>query len=153
MIRAFVRTGNSSGSGTDANVYLGIAGREFALSSAEINNFEAGSQYTYVLGAASNVEAPDYNNPVNPQLYTEWLTQHPVYLRMDGSGTASAWEVDKVTVTVHIEGSSDNVAAATYSSPIIDGEDQTIWLDNGYGLQLGLSPTTTPGDSDTAGNS
>ena len=49
-----VHTANVTGAGTDADVYLGLAGREFYVDSS-LNDFEQGQNITYTFGANPNV--------------------------------------------------------------------------------------------------
>ncbi|MGW5820073.1 PLAT/LH2 domain-containing protein [Streptomyces noursei] len=131
-INAYIATGTDSGAGTDAYIYLGIAGREFLLD-ASGNDFENGTEFTYTLGDQTNVSYPEYNDPRKPQLTTEDL-HHPTYLRFVASGTGPDWQLDRVTVTVN-----PNLAdAVTYDRKALEGEGNTIWLGTSYGERLYL---------------
>lgn len=135
-IKAYIETGNGSGAGTNSRVYLGIGGREFYVD-ASGNVFEAGAKETFVFGAGATVTDPEYNNPVQPQMYTEYLNESPVYLRSDDSGNASAWEVANVQVSIHTDNGDQPVAI--YINRLLHGNDATIWLGTNYGLRLDLT--------------
>lgn len=104
-IDAVVRTGDRSGAGTDGDIYLGIAGREFMLDSA-IDDFERNSTRTYVIsptaGPGSSINNPATNNPVTPyQLVTENIDRFPAYIRFQPTGRDDNWNLESVTVTVN----------------------------------------------------
>jgi hypothetical protein len=60
-------TSTREGAGTDGDVFIGIAGREFYIES-EANDFEAGSNRTYRLGDGANILYSGLNDPRAQQL-------------------------------------------------------------------------------------
>ena len=94
-----VKTGSQSEAGTDGDVYIGIGGREFGLDSAA-DDFERGSDRTYILGEGSNVTAG--GSPSFPyQLLTENLDRFPVYMRFSPKDRNDFWNLESVTATVN----------------------------------------------------
>jgi hypothetical protein len=91
-IRAKIETAHVDGAGTDAWVYLGIAGREFCLCPVDGGDYEQGSKTCFVLGVENTNSDPDssftdvrvkddeWNDPRKPQLITEDL-DYPAYIR------------------------------------------------------------------------
>ncbi|MBX9399367.1 hypothetical protein K4749_38915 [Streptomyces sp. TRM72054] len=132
-ITAEVTTADVAHAGTDGWVYLGIAGREFVLTIASINNFEQGRSDTYVFGLDANVQNADYNDPRTPQLDTDDLDRYPVYLRFEPEGTNPAWCLERVTVTVN----PGSETSHRFDNPRLVGAPR-IWLDQAYGKQVGL---------------
>ena len=97
-----VHTANVAGAGTDADVYLGLAGREFYVDSS-LNDFEQGQNITYTFGANPNVLNAGDNDPTQPlQLDTADLDRFPNrYIRMEPRGDFADWVIEEVTVTVN----------------------------------------------------
>ena len=90
-IRVEIETGRGHGSGTDGNVYLGIAGREFRCDTSA-DDFERGSTKEYVFGPPnSNVTKRDHNNPYSPPLQVEEADIFPAYIRFAQGGN-SKWQ-------------------------------------------------------------
>jgi hypothetical protein len=125
----------SEGTGTNGDVYIGIAGREFYIDSKDPkhNDFESASSKVYVLGNGGNIMFEEQNDPRKPQLVTEDLSKYPVYLRFEPSGSNPDWNVERVTVKVnpgHGEIRFDN--ARLVGSP-------DIWLGQRMGKFVYLS--------------
>jgi hypothetical protein len=57
QIRARIKTANVAGAGTNAKVFLGIAGREFRLDREGPPDFEQGQDVTYIFGVVN----PDFD--------------------------------------------------------------------------------------------
>jgi len=90
----------SEGPGTDGDVYIGIAGREFFIDTTA-DDFERGADKNYVLGDGANVNFREFNDPREPQLSTDDLGKFPVYLRFEPGGSNPDWNVERVRVTVN----------------------------------------------------
>jgi len=93
-------TSTREGAGTDGDVFIGIAGREFYIES-EANDFEAGSNRTYRLGDGANILYSGLNDPRAQQLQTGNIEQHPVYVRFEPKGAEDNWNLWSVAVTVN----------------------------------------------------
>ncbi|CAL9620005.1 MULTISPECIES: hypothetical protein [unclassified Streptomyces] len=134
QITVVLVTADLPGAGAAGIVYLGIAGREFALATAQ-DDYEPGSQ-TYVLGEGGNVENAARNDPRNPQLDTDDLDRYPVYIRAatqtEGTSTAD-WCLQQVHVTVN----SGAPAAQEFTNPRLNSASG-IWLSEESGQQLHL---------------
>ncbi|MEU8540800.1 hypothetical protein AB0C52_12585 [Streptomyces sp. NPDC048717] len=104
-IDAMLQTADLEGAGTAQLVYLGIAGREFVLDTADPADQDTGRGVTrhFLLGEKSNVVNPDDNDPRRPQLDTDDLDRYPVYIRInpDYSDPQAGWIVERVNVTVN----------------------------------------------------
>jgi hypothetical protein len=98
-ISAKIVTSNIENAGTDGDVYLGICGREFYLDSSA-DDFERGSNRTYILGDGSNVLNSRENDPRNPQLDSARLDDFPVYIRFEPQGENADWNLSFVSVEV-----------------------------------------------------
>jgi hypothetical protein len=99
-IDVHVTTGTAGGAGTDGEVYIGIAGREFYIDIA-YDDFEQGSDRIYILGDGANIRYEDYNDPCNPQLDTADVDRFPVYLRFEPRGDDANWNLDYIKVTIN----------------------------------------------------
>jgi PLAT/LH2 domain len=95
-----VATSAGSGAGTDGEVYVGVAGREFYIDRSGQDDFEAGSDTTYHLGDSSMTNRAQ-NSPTNPPLDTADLFKFPVYLRFEPEGSDPEWHLEGVRVTVN----------------------------------------------------
>ena len=94
-------TGNRENAGTDGDVFLGVAGREFNVDSqGDVNDFERNSDRTYVFGEGSNVLRPQENDPRTPwQTDTNDLRFSPTYIRFE-PGQGGDWNLERVQLTV-----------------------------------------------------
>jgi hypothetical protein len=118
-----VKTGNRSGAGTDAWIYLGIGGREFSVDSAA-DDFQMGTNRDYIFGDNSNVNCAQYNDPREPELDTADIDRFPVYVRLEPHGNSPAWNVEDLQVTV-------SPGSATYRA--LWGAEKNLWLGQSYG--------------------
>ncbi|MFJ3583116.1 hypothetical protein ACIPPS_12925 [Streptomyces sp. NPDC090127] len=121
-------------------VYLGIAGREFAMET-DGSDFDRDTFQEFVFGEDANVSNPEYNDPRMPQLTTADLDRYPAYIRLDGS---DGWCLERATVT--IEPGSENPHA--FDNPDLVGvaDNRRIWLRSDYGQVLGLRRTSGTAD-------
>jgi hypothetical protein len=60
-----LRTGDRQDAGTDGDVFLGLAGREFNVDTTS-EDFERGNDRTYIFGEGANVLRPPENDPRTP---------------------------------------------------------------------------------------
>jgi hypothetical protein len=101
-----VQTGNKTDGGTDGDVFLGVAGREFFVDTSS-NDFERSSNRTYVFGDGATVVRPTQNDPRSPwQLTFDDLRRAPRYLRFE---PGSDWNVGRIDLTVSYTGGSLSV--------------------------------------------
>ena len=100
QIKAVVHTADTDGAGTDGTVYLGICGREFKLTRADVDDFERSSHREYFLGTQSNIEQPKFNDPRAPQLDTTDTDRFPAYIRFEPQGDSPNWDFDGAEVTI-----------------------------------------------------
>jgi hypothetical protein len=108
-------------SSTDSTVYVGLGGREFTLDSA-INDFESGSDTTYVLGSSANVPNASTNDPSSSVSLTGAFA-FPVYIRMSELRDDD-WGVEYVEIRVF---------SGTGSSMSLKG----VWVAQPLALKLG----------------
>lgn len=128
----WVVTGSKNGAGTDGDVYIGIAGREFFIDTAA-DDFEAGSNRTYTLGVGANIHHASSNDPRSPQLSTSDLDKYPVYLRFEPKNSGPDWNLERIRVTTNPgpnEIKFDNVRLA--GAP-------DVWLGQHHGKAIYLS--------------
>ncbi|MFF5979328.1 hypothetical protein ACFY78_10805 [Streptomyces olindensis] len=137
-IIAEVHTSGVDHADTRSAVWLGIAGREFRLSTGRDRDFSLEAEATFTLGEDTNVENPEQNDPRNPALATADLDRYPVYIRMDGSEDAPHWCLEDLKVTVNPGPESHE-----FADPRLDGrgDGRRIWLDNPFGNILHLRRT------------
>jgi hypothetical protein len=101
-----VQTGNRTDAGTNGDVFIAIAGREFKLDSA-VDDFEKGSDRTYILGegtgGGSPLNNPKNNDPATPfALDTADLDKFPIWIRFEPLGSNNAaWNLEFVRATVN----------------------------------------------------
>jgi hypothetical protein len=91
-----------SGAQTDGTVYLGLGGREFNLDQ-QLNDFEAGSDVTYLLGDSPNVLNASGNDPRSSALTFTNALAFPVYIRLSELADDD-WNVDYVEVQIFSNG-------------------------------------------------
>jgi len=97
------------GSGTDGRVYLGIAGREYAVNSrGRFRDFQPQADaVTYTFGDGSNVDRPEDNDPRSPwQTDALDITRCPAYLRFAPRGHDDNWDLERADVTVWFIGTA-----------------------------------------------
>lgn len=137
-----ILTSSERDAGTDGNVYIGLCGREFYIDSRE-NDFERGSDRTYILGAELKrpgdkkypVSDPKHNDPRHPQLDTEDVEKFPVYLRFElgEHHHKPRWNLAYVEVKVNpsqgdeIYGPGERVFFSSWNP------DEPLWLGDKHG--------------------
>jgi hypothetical protein len=135
-IDVYVLTADEENADTRGRVYLGLAGREFRLSTESGGELARGADFTYILGEGANVAHAHDVDPRYPQLDTDDLDRYPAYLRFQSEGTAPAWCLERTQVTVNPH------AAFThrFDNPrlVNAGEPRVIWLEDNYGNVLHL---------------
>jgi hypothetical protein len=102
QIQARIITADVAGAGTNAKVFLGIAGREFRLDREGVADFERGQDVTYILGVnnipachakngcaidnitgqTSNIANADLNQPGGVSVSDALMREFPIYIRM-----------------------------------------------------------------------
>jgi hypothetical protein len=98
-------TGNREDAETDGDVFLGVAGREYFVDTGA-NDFERGSDRTYVFGDGATVLRPEENDPRNPwPTDTDDLRFAPIYIRFE-PGAGGDWNVERVDLTVSAPGNT-----------------------------------------------
>jgi hypothetical protein len=78
-VEVHIVTGDRKNAGTAEQVILGLGGQEFTLDSMA-NDFQRGSDRTYVLGEGANVSDARHNDPRSLSLAE--VAAQPVYLRV-----------------------------------------------------------------------
>jgi hypothetical protein len=105
-IQLHLQTGTGSGSDTDGDVYLGICGREFSIDSSA-DDFESGQARTYVLGEGATIRNADVNDPRKQRLFTENVSNFPVYIRFQPKSRHDHWQLQRADVrfnnSLHID--------------------------------------------------
>lgn len=127
-IRVNIQTATDSGAGTDGDVYVGFAGREWHVDTSA-DDFEAGSSRTYVLGAGSNVLNAAVNDPRDPSVSFPLLESFPAYIRFNPRSRDDNWKLQRAVVTLE-----DQLFPMWDSSENIP-QTQGIWL----GIRSGLT--------------
>ena len=85
--------------GTNSDVYLGIAGREFRLD-RPTGDFDNGSDVTFILGESTNVVNADRNDPRRDMpVFLTAPFAFPVYLRMS-ERIDDDWNMEFVEVRI-----------------------------------------------------
>lgn len=135
QIEIEVLTGDEPDAGTDALVYLGVAGREFLLDNYDEDDFRRGDRNYFRLGRGSTVTHPSENDPSVPRLTLDDVSRHPVYLRLNAQVESDDWLLANVWVTVRADERD-----LRYGRFALDGSgrDQAIWLGIRAGVVLHL---------------
>lgn len=148
-----LRTGTSAHAGTDDHIYVGIigrgGGREFPLDDRTVNDFEAGTNVTYLLGtvwdttvADASPRRPYRSNPAEPNRDND-PGRNPisiedieyVYLRKQGGRNADdddAYMLGEVEVTLYGSDPDKRVFRIT----------DDIWLGVEFGLYVWIPQVT-----------
>ena len=102
-----VVTGDRTDAGTDGAVFLGLGGREFNVDSrGEVNDFERGSDRTYIFGSGATVNRPEENDPRSPwQIDSNDVGRVPRYIRFE-PGPGGDWNVERLELGVIFAGGS-----------------------------------------------
>jgi len=142
-----LKTGSGTNDGTDDHIYIGVVGtgggKEFPLDTSGFNDFEKGSDVTYVLGtvwdgtviSAPGVKHPrfsggtDFNSPRRFRIELNDVTQ--VYVRKGGTRKSDgddAYRLDELDVTLY----GANPQSRSF------GTNRDMKLGNEFGLQIWL---------------
>jgi len=125
---------DGEGPGTQAWVYLAIAGREFCVDS-KINDFESGTTKTYRFGSFNNIEFPKFNNPTMLMiLQTEDIDLFPVWLRMEPNGENADWHIEEVKLSVN----KGEFRFEALTGKTLAGTNESLWLGQNFGKYLFL---------------
>jgi hypothetical protein len=120
-----VKTGNRADAGTDGDVFLGIGGRELFVDSHS-DDFERGSDRTYIFGAGATVVRPAENDPRSPsQLTFDDLRLAPRYIRFEPGGD---WNVELVDISVTYTGGGLHVSRLAGGAHLWLGERRGKFL-------------------------
>ena len=130
-IKVEIVTSNINNAGTNGDVFIAIAGREFKLDSTA-NDFEQNSRRTYILGKraaeeiGTSVNNPELNDPHTPfVLDTADLNRFPTWIRFEPLGSSPDWNLDFVRATV-------NPGPGEVTYHILDGK-ANLWLGQNSG--------------------
>jgi hypothetical protein len=133
-VTVLLRTADVDGAGTDGDVYVGVAGREFFVDS-DANDFERGSSRVYRFG--NNAEFTEdlmlnkaVNDPRDQNLTTEDADRLPVYIRFSPAGRDDNWRLELAAV-----GLNSQPPIVYWSLP---NAPDGIWLGTRAGLWLHL---------------
>jgi hypothetical protein len=119
--------------GTDGDVFLGIAGREFSVDE-DLDDFERGDDHTYIFGEGASVLEPEFNDPRIPQLDTLNVYKFPTYIRFEPRSRHDNWLLSLVEVAVR---SPEADEICTEIGPVGSGP---FWLGQTRGKIVYLRP-------------
>jgi hypothetical protein len=133
-IDVLIQTGDVGGAGTDGDVYLGIAGREFFIDSDK-DDFERGSSRAYRFGENSDLTSDEMlnrerNDPRDQRLLSEFVDDYPVYIRFAPENRDDQWNLKLAVVAL-------NSDESVYWTNLVSAPDG-IWLGTRAGLVLHL---------------
>jgi len=136
-ILALISTRDVDGAGTDADIYIGVGGREFHADSSA-DDFERNSKAAYIFGEVTEdtapyvrrtVNRPGDNDPRGPyHLYTENLDLTPVYVRWEQGGNSADWCLDQISVWAF----TDTMSIGYFPAAAPNG----LWFSSGTGMTL-----------------
>ena len=133
----FVRGPSGNPPSTDGDVFIGLCGREFYIDTTS-NDFQSGSDKTYILGQGHNIRFDSYNDPRSHYpIHTEDIDLTPAYLRFGPDGREDEWLLEGVTVNVN----NGEVILQALEDPANDN----LWLGTRCGLYVYLWTLPTPG--------
>ncbi|SEF66905.1 hypothetical protein SAMN04489712_101765 [Thermomonospora echinospora] len=148
QVRATIWTADADYADTRSRLYLGLAGREFALSIDE-NDLARAARTTFVLGEEANIDNAAGNDPRTPPF--PWRDgEHPVYLRLETDGDEPAWLLEWARIDIN----PDTDQAIAYEQPALPGPrpGHRLWLSDTTGKIVYLTRATTrpapPADTD-----
>ncbi len=120
-IKVNLETGDKSGAGTDGDVYLGFAAREFFLQTSG-DDYERGSSISYVFGEGANVLNAESNDPRTMRVQVEAVNDFPVYIRFAPEKRDDRWLLQRAVVTVN-----DNLFPMWDTLDVLDVKEG-IWM-------------------------
>jgi len=146
-LRGIVVNLKTAGDGTDDHIYIGVVGtaggREFPLDVKGFNDFEAGSDITYALGAVwdgtaisdPNVKNPkfsagtDWNSPRRYRIELEDVSH--VYIRKGGTRKGDdddRYQFEEVEVTLYGVNPVSRTFGTRRNMRLANEHGQQIWL-------------------------
>jgi hypothetical protein len=128
-VHVLIYTADEEGAGTDGDVYVGAAGREFHLDTGA-NDFERGTHFVYRFGTFPTVINTEANDPQRQRLLLESIDSLPLYIRFAPSQRDDRWKLERAVVAFNSE-----------ETPLWDSDVNApdgIWLDMRAGLVLHL---------------
>jgi hypothetical protein len=128
-VHVLIYTADEEGAGTDGDVYVGAAGREFHLDTSA-NDFERGSHFVYRFGTFPTVIDTEANDPQRQRLRLESVDSLPLYIRFAPARRDDRWKLERAVVAFNSE-----------ETPLWDSDvnaPEGIWLDMRAGLVLHL---------------
>lgn len=131
-------TALEDGSGTDGRVYLGIAGREYAVKSqGNYRDFQPHADAdTYIFGDGTNVNRPQDNDPRNPfPTDANDLPRCPMYIRFAPLGNDDNWQLQRADITVWFKGTASNSIEQEIQFSRLSGGPH-LWLGEQRGQSL-----------------
>ena len=130
-------TGDRPNAGTDGDVYIGLCGREFYIDSEKdsFNDFERGSDTTYIFGAGHNVRYNVVNDPRSDYpIATEDIELADAYIRLVPIGKHAGWNLEEVEVSVN----NGEVKLQAFRRDPPGAGPSNLWLSNHSGLVCDL---------------
>ncbi len=139
-----IKTGDLEGAGTDGDVYLAIAGREFNLDN-EKDNFERFHVDEFLLGDDYTSDDEDSvrrrktflpvfnrdeNDPNHPPLDLNDIDNFPVWIRLSPTGEFPSWLLESVRVDITVDKEPTTLKSLEYGAFF----DEGLWLGRAYGL-------------------
>jgi len=124
-------------SGTDGRVYLGFAGREYAVKSAGGGrDFQPNPEpQVFVFGLGANIALAEHNNPAAPwQTDFDDAASSPRYLRLAPRGDNDNWNLQRADLAVSYRESAASGAPAQTRRYSRMGGSPRLWM----GVQRGL---------------
>jgi hypothetical protein len=139
-IDLLLTTGDVEGAGTDGDVYLGVAGREFFVDS-DANDFERASRRVYRFGDRAEFTNDTmlnkvFNDPRRQRLFTEFIDDYPLYIRFVPQNRTDNWNLQLAVVALN---SDESVLWHNLNSA-----PNGIWLGTRAGLVLHLPKFEEP---------
>jgi hypothetical protein len=139
QIQLRLKTPNGEGVGTDGDVFLGIAGREFYIDE-DRDDFEKRDDHTYILGDSASILHAEFNDPRTQHLVTDDVLKFPAYIRFEPENRDDNWLLNIVQVTVNPGPNQIFLTRRRHSDP---GDERfSIWLGQRRGkiLYLEIEP-------------
>ena len=128
-------TGDREDAGTDGDVFLGIAGREYNVDSqGDVNDFERASDRTYIFGDGATVLRPEQNDPRSPwQTDANDLAKVPMYIRFE-PGPGGDWNLERADILVTFDGPPGQPSQLIRFRRLVGGNH--LWLGESRGKAL-----------------
>lgn len=137
-----LRTTHLAGSTTNGHVYLGIAGREYAVRLRKGHDFQpSAAAVSYIFGEDANVMREEDNDPRTPwQTDANNISWCPLYLRFTPQGDDDNWNIDLAELIVRFRGATPGSIVQEARYRLLAGSKLWLGAQRGQFLYFPVTP-------------